>query len=274
MTFPPTHHIAPHSSCLLLRFPFDADGSYKVQPWPFRPRSIASSSLRPQINGILHFCVFTLMTDGDSKPQICFLDSQISADCLGLRLRSLEKRPDTTPHQPLSRWCTTANYSDKSLIVQLLQTTQMHLMQSVRGGGEWCITLSPMFVILSYKLFSRGVPSGGHYKVNWTYLQLSRRRYSVCVCGIMGWLLGWTFSISLYFTTDSVSEQHFVRCYSSERCVILRAMTAKTETALKRWRQGWRRRKGKAQLWRYENESADRKTTVGWKWSARKAGEK
>lgn len=120
-----------------------------------------------------------------------FLDSQISTDCLGLHLQSLEKRPNTTLHQPLSHWCTTANYSDKSLIVQLLQTTRMHLMQSVRGGErDWCITLSPMFVILSYKLFSRGVPSGGHYRVNWTYLLLSGHRYSMCVQdnGMAAWV--------------------------------------------------------------------------------------
>lgn len=46
-------------------------------------------------------------------------------------------------------------------------------------------------------------------------------------------------------TADNVSEQRFfVRCCSSERCVILDAVTAKTEMTLKRWRQSEERRRG------------------------------
>lgn len=63
---------------------------------------------------------------------------------------------------------------------------------------------------------------------------------------IIGWLLEWTFSITRHvLPTLSAScgfVLFFVRCCSSERCVILDAVTAKTEMTLKRWRQGEERR--------------------------------
>lgn len=56
------------------------------------------------------------------------------------------------------------------------------------------------------------------------------------------------FPITLSIDTDNVSEQRFVRCYHFEQCLILRAMTAKTEMTLRRQMRGELRWKGKTEL--------------------------
>lgn len=78
----------------------------------------------------------------------------------------------------------------------------------------------------------------------------------------MGWLLEWTFYITPCVASDNVSEQRFVRCYHFEQCIILSAMTAKTEMTLKRWRRAGLRRKGKMELWSYK-EGRDRGKITG-----------
>lgn len=105
-----------------------------------------------------------------------------------------------------------------------------------------------------------GVPSGGRSKVNWMHLQLSQCGRSLCVDNRMAARVNFLHHSA--WTTDNVSEQLFVRCCSLERCVILDAVTAKTEMTLKRWRKGEGKRTGREVLWRYEG-----------RWQGRRMGE-
>lgn len=146
------------------------------------------------MNSILHFCILLTMWMNDASwsatsKLCCFIHTSTLSGCPWRvsveRCSNVWERADTVLPRPLSHWCMAANYGDKSLTLLLLAATRMHLMQNGREVEDGCVCdalharLCLLFWVTNCSVVA--VPLGGHYKVNWMNLQLSKCRYSLCV---------------------------------------------------------------------------------------------